>query len=56
MLKQPLSNSKITFKKSRKIGFLGPENRQNDPLRRPTFIINFDFRGHIVTFRTENTT
>ena len=32
-----------------------PEYGQNDPLRGPTFDQNFDFRGHISTFRAENT-
>ena len=43
------------FSKSPENGFFDPEYGQNDPLRGPNFDQNFDFRGHISTFRAKNT-
>ena len=54
MPKQLLNNSRTTLKKSKKRLFC-PEIGQNDPLRGPNFDQNFNFRGHISTFRAKNT-
>ena len=50
MPKQVLKNLQTTLQKSWN-WFLDPENNRNNLLRRPKFV---NFRGHISTFRAEN--